>query len=147
MQLTVCADSWESLLLDGGRAEFDALQDAGVENVDTSVDAVTHELDGLLNEAVYPRWVVGLVDNNTILGGLLHLGHHNCALIAMLFVELGKLLEGVVAGDIGVEDEEGSVALAEDALGELQGAGGAKRLGLYGELNVDLVEVLILDGF
>jgi hypothetical protein len=40
-------------------------------------------------------------------------------------VELGELLEGVVAGNVGVEDEEGRVVLSEDVLGELEGTGGA----------------------
>jgi hypothetical protein len=61
-------------------------------------------------------------------------------------VELGELGEGVVAGDIGVEDEEGRVVLAQNALGELEGAGGAEGLGLDGELYIDVVLLLILHG-
>lgn len=45
--------------------------------------------------------------HDTVLGRLLHLGHHNGALLAVLLVEGSELLEGVFAGDIGVEDEEG----------------------------------------
>jgi hypothetical protein len=33
-------------------------------------------------------------------------------------VEVAELAEGVGAGDIGVEDEEGSVVLAKDLAGE-----------------------------
>lgn len=62
----------------------------------------------------------------------------------MLLVELGELCEGVVAGDIGVEDEEGRVVLAQNALGELKGAGGAEGLGLDREFNLDVVLLLVL---
>jgi hypothetical protein len=51
--------------------------------------------------------VAGLVYNDTVLGRLLDLGDDNCALTAVLLVELGELCEGVVACDIGVQDEEG----------------------------------------
>ena len=62
----------------------------------------------------------------------------------MLLVELGELLEGVVACDIGVEDEEGRVVLAEDVLSELEGTGGAEGLGLDGECDGDAVLLLVL---
>jgi hypothetical protein len=62
----------------------------------------------------------------------------------VLLVELSELLEGVVAGDIGVEDEEGRVVLAEDALSELERAGGAQGLRLDGELDLDVVLLLVL---
>jgi hypothetical protein len=54
VQASILADGGESLLLDGGRAKLDALEDAGVEDVDTGVDAVTNKLDGLLDETVDP---------------------------------------------------------------------------------------------
>lgn len=46
----------------------------------------------------------------------------------MLLVELGELSEGVVASNVGIEDEEGLLVLAQDALGELEGACRAERL-------------------
>jgi len=134
----------ESLLLDGCGAELDALENTGVQDVDTGVDTVADELDGLLNETVDARGVVGLVDNDTVLGGLFDLGDDNGAFVAVLLVELGELLEGVVAGDVGVEDEEGRVVLAQDVLGELEGAGGAEGLGLDGECDGHVVLLLVL---
>jgi hypothetical protein len=66
VQLAVAANGGESFLLNGGRAQFDALQDRGVQDIDTSVDAVADELDGLFNEAVDARGVIGLVDYDTV---------------------------------------------------------------------------------
>ena len=67
MELSILGHGRESLLLDGSRTELDALEHAGVENVDTGVDAVADELNGLLDEAVDAGGVVGLVDNDTVL--------------------------------------------------------------------------------
>ena len=67
MKLTILGHGRESFLLDRSRTELDALEDAGVQDVDTSVDAVSDELDGLLNKAVDAGGVVGLVDNDTVL--------------------------------------------------------------------------------
>lgn len=137
----------ESLLLDRCGAELNALEDAGVENVDTGVDAVADELDRLLDEAVNLGGVARLVHNDTVLGRLLDLGHDNGALVAVVLVEFSELLEGVVAGDIGVEDEEGRVVLSEDVLGELEGTGGAEGLGLDGECDADVVLLLVLSSW
>lgn len=63
--------------------------------------------------------MAGLVDDHAVLGRLLNLCDDNGALIAVGLVELGELLEGVVADDVGVEDEEGRIVLAQDLLGEL----------------------------
>ncbi len=59
-------------------------------------------------------------------------------------MELCELLEGVFAGDIGVEDEEGGIILSEDLLGQLQGAGGAQGLVLDRDGNIDSELLLIL---
>lgn len=144
MQLVVLDHGGEGLLLDRGRAQLNALQNGGVEDVQAGVDAVADVLDGLLDETVDARRVVGLVDNYTVLGGLLDLGDDNGTLIAVVLVELKEILEGVVANDIGVEDEEGRVVLEEDLLGKLQRAGGVERLGLDRELNLDVVLLLVL---
>jgi hypothetical protein len=90
--------------------------------------------------------VAGLVHHDTVLGRLLDLGDDNSALAAVLLVEFGELLEGVVAGDVGVEDEEGRVVLAQDALGKLERASGAEGLCLDGELDLDVVLLLVLRG-
>lgn len=82
--------------------------------------------------------------HDTVFGRLLDLGNDNCALVAVLLVEFGELLEGVVAGDVGIEDEEGRLVLAQDLFGELEGAGGAEGLSLDGEGDGDVVLLLIL---
>jgi hypothetical protein len=134
----------EGFLLNGGGAEFDAAENAGVEDVDAGVNAVTNELDRLLNESIDHGGMAGLVYHDTVLGRLLDLGHDNCALTAVLLVEFGELLEGVVAGDVGVEHEEGRVVLAQDAFGELERARGTEGLSLDGKLDLDVVLLLVL---
>jgi hypothetical protein len=62
----------------------------------------------------------------------------------VVLVELQQLLKGVVADDIGVEDEEWRVVLQQDLLGKLQGTGGVEGFGLDGELDVDVVLLLVL---
>lgn len=144
MELSILGHGGESLLLDRGGAELDAREHAGVQDVDTGVDAVTDELDGLLDEAVDARGVVGLVDDDTVLRGLLDLCDNDGTLVAMGLVEVGQLLEGVVADDVRVEDEEGRVVLAENLLSKLQGTGGTQGLGLDGEIDLDVVLLLVL---
>ena len=137
MQLVVGDKGGEGLLLDGGGAELDAVEDRGVEQVEAGVDAVADELDGLLDETVDARGVVGLVDDDAVLGGLLDLCDDNGALVAVGLVERSEVLEGEVADDVRVENEKGRVVLAQDLLGQLQGAGSAKGLGLDRESDVD----------
>lgn len=130
MELAILNHSGEGLLLDGGGAQLDALEDGGAENVDTGVDSVANKLDGLLDEPVNARLVAGGMHNDTVLGGLLDLCDADGALISMLLVECGQLLERVFAGHVGVEDEERRVVLAEDVSSKLEGASSAQRLGL-----------------
>lgn len=54
------------------------------------------------------------------------------------------MLEGVLADDIRVEDEERGVVLAQDLLGELQRTGGTEGLRLDRELYPDVVFFLVL---
>lgn len=144
MELVVLDHSGEGLLLDRSRAELDTVEDRGVEDVHAGVDTVTDELNGLLDESVDQRTVAGLVDNDTILGRLLDLGDDNGTLVAVVLVESQEVLEGVVADDIGVEDEERRVVLSENALSKLQGASSVEGLSLDGELDVDVVLLLVL---
>jgi len=146
VELAILDHRGEGLLLDRGGAQLDTLQDAGVEDIDAGIDAVADELDRLLDEPVDARGVVGLVDDDTILGWLLHLGHHDRALVPVLLVELCQLLEGVLADDVGVENEEGRVILGQDLLRKLQGARRTQRLRLDGELDFHVVLLLILIG-
>ena len=64
--------------------------------------------------------------DDAVFGGFFHFGDDDGAFLAVVAVKLGELGEGVVADDVGVEDEEGGVVFAEDLLGELEGAGGAE---------------------
>jgi hypothetical protein len=59
-------------------------------------------------------------------------------------VEGCELGEGVVADDIRVQHEEGRVVLAQDLLSKLERAGGAQRLVLDGEGDVDTKLLLVL---
>jgi hypothetical protein len=144
VELVVLDHSGEGLLLDRSRAELDTVEDRGVEDVHAGVDTVTDELDRLLNESVDQGTVAGLVDNDTILGRLLNLGDDNGTLVTVVLVESEEVLEGVVADDIGVEDEERSVVLSKNALSKLQGSSSVEGLSLDGELDVDVVLLLVL---
>jgi hypothetical protein len=117
VELAVAGHGGEDVGLDRGRLDLDAVEDGGVEDVDTGVDAVSDELLGLLDEAV-DRRLAGNGEDDTVLGGLVDLGDHKSSLTAVSDVEVAELAEGVGAGDIGVEDEEGSVVLAKDLAGE-----------------------------
>ena len=55
----------------------------------------------------------------------------------MILVEAHQLLEGEVTDDVTVEDEEGLLVLAEDLLGEGEGAGRSQRLLLVREGDLD----------
>lgn len=144
VELVVLDHGREGFLLNGGGTEFNSLQNRGVEDVHASIDTVADELNGLLDESVDTRGMVGLVNDNTVLGGLFDLGHHNGSLVAVVLVELQQLLEGVVADDIGVEDKEWRVVLQQDLLGKLQGTGGVEGFGLDGELDVDVILLFVL---
>ena len=76
----------EDLLLDAGRLDLDPVQDGGGEDVQPGVDLVRHELLGLLHEAGDLAGAL-LVDDHPVLGGLLHLGDHDGALLAVPLVE------------------------------------------------------------
>lgn len=52
MQEAVLADGGEGFLLNRSGAQLDTVQHRGVQNVDTGIDTVAHELNGLLDEAV-----------------------------------------------------------------------------------------------
>lgn len=144
VKLTVSNHGRESLLLDRSRAQLNAVENRSVQDIKAGVDAVADELDGLLDESVDARRMAGLVDNDTILGGLFDLGDTDCALVTVCLVEGSQLLEGVFAGNVGVQDEEGGVVLAEDVGSQLQGTGSAKGLGLDGESDLDAEFLLVL---
>ena len=51
------------------------------------------------------------MDNDTVLGWLVDLGGDDGTLTTVGLVELSKLLEWVLADDVGVKDEEWGVVL------------------------------------
>ena len=144
VQLAVLADGWEGFLFDACGAQLDAVEHAGVEDVDAGVDAVADELDGFFDEAVDTGGVVGFVHHDAVFGGFFDFGHDDGAFVAVGFVEFGQLGEGVVADDVGVEDEEGGRVFAEGFGGEFQGAGGAEGFAFDGEFDFDVVLLFVL---
>ena len=79
------------------------------------------------------------MDDDAVFGGFFDFGDDDGAFVAVGFVEIGELLEGVVADDVGVEDEERGGVFAEGLFGELEGASGAEGFGFDGEFNIDVV--------
>lgn len=88
--------------------------------------------------------MVGFVDDDAVLGGFFDFGDDDGAFVAMGFVEVGELLKGIIANDVGVEYEERGVVFAEGFFGELEGTSGSEGFGFDGEFNVDLVFFLVL---
>jgi hypothetical protein len=146
MELTVSANGWEDLGFNGGWAEFNTAEDSGVEDVDTSVDSVSNELNWLLDESVNATGMAWLVHDDTILAGFFNLCDDNGSLLSVSLVELGQGLEGVVADDIRVEDEEGVIILSKDLFGELEGTGSAEWFVLNAECDSNIVLFFILCG-
>lgn len=144
VELSISTHSWESLLLDGCWAELDAAENGWVENVYTGVNAVSDELDWLLDEAINARLVVWLVNNDTVFRWLLDLGDNDGSLVSMGLVECGEVGEWVVADNVGVEHEEWLVVLAENLLSELEWASGSEWLGLDGECDLNVILLLVL---
>jgi hypothetical protein len=62
----------------------------------------------------------------------------------MRLVEFGKLGKRIVADDVGVENEEGSVVFAENLLCKLEGTSCAEWFCLDGELDLDIVLCFVL---
>ena len=89
--------------------------------------------------------MAGLVNDDTELGGFIHLGHHDGTFVTMALVEFCEVLERVVANDVGVENEEWRIILAQDFLGQLQRPRSAQGFGFDGESNFDVVLFLVLN--
>lgn len=145
VELTILANGRESLLLDAGWPQLNAVQNGGVEDVDSGVDPITDELDRLFDKAVYARRVAWVMHHHTVLGRFFDLCYNDCALFTVRFVEVGQFLEGIVANDVRVEHEEGSFVFAEDFFGELEWASSAEWFGFDAELNVYVVFFFPLD--
>lgn len=63
----------------------------------------------------------------------------------MALVEFCEFFERIVADDIGIENEEWRIILAQDFLGQLQRPRSAQGFGFDGEFNVDVVLFLVLN--
>lgn len=51
MKLVIFNHGWEGILFDTGGLQVDAAQDTGIEDVETSVNSVTDELDWFFDES------------------------------------------------------------------------------------------------
>lgn len=128
VQLIIGNHRRKCLLLDRCGTQFDALENRGIEDVQTSIDTVADEFDRLLNEALNTRGVVRLVNDNTILRRLLNLSHNNGTLVTVALVEGQEVPEGIITNDIGVENKKGGIVLAQNLLSELERAASVERL-------------------
>ena len=144
MKLAVFTDGGESFLFNRGRANFNSLEDAWVQDVDTGVDSVANEFDRFFNKTIDAGGMAFLVNDHTVFGWLFHLGDDDGALLAMVTVELGQLLERIVADDIRIQDEERRIILTKDLLGQFQRASSAERFRFDGEFDLDVVFLLVL---
>lgn len=70
MQLSVRGHVREHLALNRSRLDLNTVQDAGIEDVDASIDAISDELFRLLDEAIDSR-LSGQGQDNTIFARLL----------------------------------------------------------------------------
>lgn len=123
-----------------GQTHLNPVQDAGVEYVDTSVDPVTNEFNGLLDESINHSGV-GLRDHDTVGRRLGDLGDHDgtFALVGNVEVSaqivrrvagdggtaqaLPESLKGIDTGDIRVQNKERRVVLAQDFASKSKGTG------------------------
>jgi hypothetical protein len=110
----------------GRRAQLDALEDGGTEDIDTSIDAVSNEFDRFLDKSVNSRRVIGLVYYDTVFRGFFDLSNHNCTFLAVLLVEFGQIRKRVFADDIGVQYKEWGVVFSKNLFRKLEGSGCAK---------------------
>ena len=62
----------------------------------------------------------------------------------MTLVKFGEFLERVIANDIGIQDEERSIAKSEDLFGKLERACSPEGFGLDREFDGDFVFFLVL---
>lgn len=106
-------------MLDRRRAQLDALEHAGVQDVDTSIDTVSDEFDWLLDETVNPRGVVWLVNDDTVFRGFLNLCDDDGTLVAVGLVESSEIRKGVVADNVRVQDKKRRIILSKNFFRQL----------------------------
>ena len=88
--------------------------------------------------------MIWLVNDDTILRGLLHLRDNDRPFLSMRFVEFCKLKERIIANNVGIENEEWRIVFAKDLFGQLQRSSRTEWLILYRELDVDVIFLLVL---
>lgn len=143
VQLLVGGDGGEDFFFDRSGTELNPVQNAGVEYVDTSVDPVTNEFNGLLDESINHSGV-GLRDHDTIGRRLGDLGDHDGTFALVGNVEVSESLKGIDTGDIRVQNKERRVVLAQDFASKSKGTRSAERFGFDAEVDVDAKLLLSL---
>ena len=103
--------------------ERNPLNHVRVEEIEASINLIAHESRGFLNKSL--NFAVFFRDDDSVLGGVLNLGHDDCALPAVVQVELNELVERVLTDDIRVEHEEQTlyVLVPDYLLGQADGTG------------------------
>lgn len=99
-----------------------------MEKIQTSVDFIAHKSLRLLNKLINLAVVLG--NNDSVLGGVLHLGNHDSALLSVCLVVLNQLMQRVFANNVGIEHhEEARLVVCSDVLlSEADGACSSHRL-------------------
>lgn len=111
-----------------GLTYLDSVEHFWVEKVDTGVDPVADKLHWLFDESVN-RGRVGFRDDHSIVGRFCNLGDHDGTFTTVCHVKVAKVrgfrgrdlperFKGIRAGDICVEDKEGTIVFAKDITGE-----------------------------
>lgn len=84
------------------------------------------------------------MDNDSVFRGLLNFGDDNSSFFPMRLMKVCKLMKGVVADNIRVEDEERRVIFSKSLFSQFEWASRPKRFCLDRELNPDIVFFLVL---
>ena len=110
--------------------ERNPLNHVRVEEIEASINLIADKSRGFLDKSL--DFAVFFRDDDSVLGGVLNLGHDDCALPAVVQVELNELVERVLTDDIRVENEEQTlyVLVPDYLLGQADGTGCAQRLRL-----------------
>ena len=109
VKLIVERHAWEDFSLNRAGLVRDPINYTLIEKVQAGVDSVSNEGCWFFHESVdFARGLI--VDNDAVFAWVLNFSRANCALLAMLGVELNHISEREVADDVWVEDEEMALA-------------------------------------